>query len=484
MKRLLSLLLAVITAVGFTACSPAAPANEEESTAADSSSASEDTTEGIPDNLPEKDYEGRDYVVWCDVNDYYNFYESEQSGEVISDAVYKRNSVVEERFNVNLVYDFGSDHEWRDASLMSDSILAGDSAYDLISGVTLHMAVQLVGGCFTRLDKLEYLDLTAPWWAQHTNSEIEINGRLYMASGFYDMPTVTRAQITFFSTELADKYSLGNMYDLVYDGKWTIDKMIELGKTVGADLDGNGIYDETDQYGVSSQWDVMGILITTGGYTYTTKNDDGTVSLTGYNDYLIQTSEKLYKLLYESDYYYSGYTYKGDHNYENMESVFTDNRSLFLINGIYYAQETSFRDMGTYGILPTPKLTDDQEEYGTFSSAFVSAIPIDAKDVEFSSIILEAMEAESYKTVLPAYYDIALSQKYLNDPDSEKMLDIIFGNTYCDFTYIYAMVIGDTALPFSVGIIENYTSWFESKQGEYTEAINDLVAEVNALPGN
>ena len=47
-------------------------------------------------------------------------------------------------------------------------------------------------------------------------------------------------------------------------------------------------------------------------------------------------------------------------------------------------------------------------------------------------IILEALACESYKSVVPAYYEIALKTKYTRDEDSARMLDIIFENRVFD----------------------------------------------------
>lgn len=485
--KIATVLLLTVFIISAVSCSQGKTTGNADQTAETDTQASGtadagETTEDLSDSLPVIEYDDADFMIWCDGGPYNHFYDAELTGEVVDDAVYERNLSVKERFKINLQYDLNDNENWRDKNPMKSSILAADGAYSLVSGVTLYIAPPAIAGCFANLNKVNYLDLSRQWWSQHINSNIEVNGRLYMASGFFDMPTVARADVTYFSTEMLNNYNLGSVYDLVYDGTWTFDKMLEMAQTAAADLDGNGIFDEKDQYGITSQWDVFGIQITTTGYTYAANNDDGTITLTGYNDSLIKISEKIYDLLYNADYYYSGYTYQGQHNYENMMDLFTDNRALFLMNGIDKTQYPAMREMGTYGILPTPKFSDSQEEYGTFTSAFVSAIPVDSADYERSAIILEALEAESYKQVLPAYYDIALSNKYLNDEDSVNMLNIIYDNTYCDFTYIYAESGLDTALAFSVGIIKDYVSWYDSKAESYNTKIAAMVEKINALP--
>ena len=48
------------------------------------------------------------------------------------------------------------------------------------------------------------------------------------------------------------------------------------------------------------------------------------------------------------------------------------------------------------------------------------------------------LNAESYKTVIPAYYEVALKGKYSRDAESAEMLDLIFESRVID--------IGDSTL--------------------------------------
>lgn len=63
-----------------------------------------ETEDPLSDNLPGADYEGTDLVILTAAEQWQHFYVSEQTGEVVDDAVYARNTAVEERFNVKLDY--------------------------------------------------------------------------------------------------------------------------------------------------------------------------------------------------------------------------------------------------------------------------------------------------------------------------------------------------------------------------------------------
>jgi hypothetical protein len=52
-------------------------------------------------------------------------------------------------------------------------------------------------------------------------------------------------------------------------------------------------------------------------------------------------------------------------------------------------------------------------------------------------LIIEAMAAKSVGTVTEAYYDKALTYKYMRDEESAQMLDIILSNRLFDLAYSY-----------------------------------------------
>ena len=100
----------------------------------------------------------------------------------------------------------------------------------------------------------------------------------------------------------------------------------------------------------------------------------------------------------------------------------------------------------TYGIVPMPKLTKEQDEYQTYVQDQVSAFGISAAigDEDRQSMlgaVMEALAYNSYKIVRPAYYDSALSLRFMQDPQSRAILDTMFETIA--FDYVYATGLGD-----------------------------------------
>ena len=63
-------------------------------------------------------------------------------------------------------------------------------------------------------------------------------------------------------------------------------------------------------------------------------------------------------------------------------------------------------------------------------------IPV-TSNKEICGHVIETLAFESYKTVIPQYYNMVLSQKFARDEDSIEMLDIVFKNRIIDLGVVY-----------------------------------------------
>ena len=54
---------------------------------------------------------------------------------------------------------------------------------------------------------------------------------------------------------------------------------------------------------------------------------------------------------------------------------------------------------------------------------------------------LESMAEESYKSLVPTYYELALKTKYVSDEESGQMLDMIYRSVYIDAGVLYTKSI-------------------------------------------
>ena len=65
------------------------------------------------------------------------------------------------------------------------------------------------------------------------------------------------------------------------------------------------------------------------------------------------------------------------------------------------------------------------------------------------------MASESYRTVAPAYYELALKTKYVPDGKTVQLLDSIIANAYVDPGEVYTIVLGSSPLHMFRDIIKS-----------------------------
>ena len=98
-----------------------------------------------------------------------------------------------------------------------------------------------------------------------------------------------------------------------------------------------------------------------------------------------------------------------------------------------------------YGIIPIPKMDETQNEYQTFLHDQFTAFGIVSTVVEdrlqMMGAFLESMAEESYKSLVPTYYELALKTKYVSDEESGQMQDMIYRSVYIDAGVLYTKSI-------------------------------------------
>lgn len=437
MKKLVALMLAFcMTAALGLSCARQGLSSDKETTAAAETEpetlSPEEARKAIPDNLPDKNYDGYTFTVLA--RDRQDFIDDigagiEETGDVIDDAIYKRNSTVEERFNISI----DAQHVPDPISMLRQSVLAKDDAYDLmLSHVIECGSAALEGNYLDWYNDLPYVNLDQPWYIGNALDALSVKNRAYIMAGEYCLSILRFTYCMYFNKEIASDHNVGNLYSIVMDGGWTIDRLNEIVKGVYQNIDGDGQMTDKDLYGFTS--DYWSAAIT---YQYAfdnpvmTKNSEGIPELAFNTPKLAQIVDKLYTFFYENP-----GSYVGDWGVSGP--FWHEGRVLFL-NGLF-TNASTYRDLEfDFGIIPYPKWDEVQARYYTMSDGAhdVMAVPITTDDPERTSIIVEALNAESYKQVIPAYYETALKVKYTRDEESVQVLDMVLEGRSFDFGYVY-----------------------------------------------
>ena len=234
-----------------------------------------------------------------------------------------------------------------------------------------------------------------------------------------------------FNKRLLDAYALESPYAMVDENRWVLDNVYEMVRKVSADLDGDGKMTATDQWGMAAEgFDTYAQFIGCGERIFK-NNADGYPELTVYNERAVSVIDKYMSMVADTE------------NYTTAVTVRTYNQgNAFLMATTMMTIRLFFRTMDDdFGMVPVPKYDEYQENYREVVSCGTSGamigVPITTKDPEFAGFVLEALSAESHKVLIPAYYDICFSTKYLRDEESVGMLDLVFANRVFEPSILY-----------------------------------------------
>lgn len=437
MKKILSMLLALCIALALiVSCAQQSSSGEKETTAAAETEpetlSAEESRKAIPDNLPDKDFEGYTFTVLA--RDRQDFVDdigagSEETGDVIDDAIFSRNRTVEDRFNIKIA----SNHVGDPITMLRQSVLAKDNAYDLMLSHVIECGSAAVEGNYLDwYSDLPYVNLEQPWYIGNAVDALSVQNHAYIMAGEYCLSILRFTYCMYYNKEITQDNGIENLYGIVMDGVWTIDRLNEVVRGVYQDIDGDGNMTDKDLYGFTS--DYWSAAIT---YQYAfdnpvmTKNSEGIPELTFNSPKLPQIVDKIYSFFYENP-----GSFVGDWGVSGP--IWREGRVLFL-NGLF-SGAAGYRDLEfDFGIIPYPKWDEAQAKYYTMSDGAhdVMAVPITCDDTERTSIIVEALNAESYKQVIPAYYETALKVKFTRDEESVQVLDMVLDGRTFDFGYVY-----------------------------------------------
>ncbi len=445
--------LALFLITGALLCSSLYSCAQAADTGADNTSAAADVTTvpevstRIPTGLPETDYEGYEYRILCNSPEYNSYWYAkdidteQENGDVINDAVYIRNRAVEELYNVKM-----TGLPQRDpAGTASKSITAADDMFDLISGsLSANTMTLAMKGMVADLFEVSFLDLEKPWYDQLAIKSLSIGGRLFAVISDLTIMDKDATWIIMFNKNMIENFNLEDPYKLVDSGEWTLEKMYSMMQGASGDINGDGVSDDTDRYGLITQVNANGIGFLNGCGEYIAQKDaDDLPYISMYNDRSVSIMDLILKIQADpvNTIRADDWTGKYADVWDGLQLVvFNTDRGLFYYAGM--DRVSRLRDMQTdFGILPTPKYETTQDAYHIMVEAWCtnsSAIPITATDIERTAVIMEALTAESYYTLRPAYYDVALKTKYARDEESGRMLDLIFSSRCYDIGYVYA----------------------------------------------
>jgi hypothetical protein len=263
--------------------------------------------------------------------------------------------------------------------------------------------------------------------------------------------------------------------------------MFEFAKVAKRDMNGDGIWDYNDCYGLMlHQKCILSMYYATGEKLMKTESD-GSIQLRVNNPKTIAFIDKMLTYTWETGTYQQTEKHKATpgspHVYADTRNMLCSGQILFLVNAVNDAMLDEMRShIGNFGILPLPKFDKSQEKYysSITGSDLLLAVPLSAENPDDIGFMLEAVCARSSITTKKAVYDVTLINKGIRDEESGEMLDVIFENIIFDVGYILNPnnLINLIADSMSSGQ-NNFASRYEANEAKYIQKLNDIEANFN-----
>ncbi|MBO5938294.1 MAG: hypothetical protein J6Q82_02195 [Clostridia bacterium] len=388
------------------------------------------------------------------------------TGTTLKSAIYARNEAVKGRLDVKLKWQYIEGHagfEFTYAATAGQQ--AGNGLVDVFTPYSRAACVLMMNGATRDMQGIKYLDLTDEWW-NSAMIDCAVNGKIYFAGG--DMVWTLMGNTIAFcynkdilekNASILEKYGVTTMYDLVNEGKWTLDTMIEMAKAVAADktYGFTGYLVPMDAFYKAMDLKWMEIDAT-GQQTISEDQHSGKVDVAlGKLLNFFRTSASDAYNFYATNLEYA--SNNGNKSNPKMPS-WQNGQTLFILNAIVSITDYKFTELAfDFGVLPMPMYDTAQfkgpgvagQGYKTtpdFEYSVVS-IPRTATGLDQIGAVLQVMASEGFTRTSPAYFSEVLKKQISDSPEDYAMWETIRGSIDLDPGRMFDNSAGDADAGYS-----------------------------------
>lgn len=350
----------------------------------------------------------------------------DKAGTPYNDAWIKVLDEVEGLYNCTITPTYAGAGEI--FSRVQPEVAAGEKAYDLICTTQWGIGYFIGGGYLMDLNTLE-VDWSQPYWNQNIRAGTSVGGKTYAGGG----PFIFDSQSTwmlYYNATIWEELGLPDPYQLVRDGKWTIDLFTEYATRAKLDMDGDGVVNShDDRWGlITAEGDFIRSMVLGMEGHYFSTDENGRVVLACNNAHTFEIVEKLQNMMTISG------SFLLDPSMVETDRVerFVSGHSLFYA---YMPGMGQLKDMeDDWGALPLPKFDEAQEEYltGIDQNAFVFGATSTNQNTHELSTILTALGLHAQ--ILEEIYWPDYKETYWRheEQDTAMMRDYVVGRGQYD----------------------------------------------------
>ncbi len=428
--------------------------------------------------------------------------DAEDTGTTLKAAVYARNEALKGRLKCDLKWDYIAGHAGYEAQFVNEAGLrAGSGQVQIFTPYSQAGSWLMQNGILQDLKKVKYLDFTDPWWNPSFLSECTVNDRLYFASGDISWTMMGNTigfcfnkDILSQKSQVLEQFGVTSMYELVQQGKWTIDNFITISRAVAA----------KNTYGFTAYIVPMDAFFKGVGLNWMEVNANGqqemsddissgrTNTVLGKLSPFFRTDAAAVRLGYDVNLDYA--TNNGNKsNPSNPE--WQKGQSLFVLNAMLSITDFRFTELGfDFGVLPMPMYDETQYDINDKALGYrtipdfeysIICVPRQVKGVTLDQVgaVLQVMASEGQARIATPYFEEVMKKQEADSADDYTMWETIKNSTVLEGGRLFTALGGEDNDGFSFIMFRRSLQLKKNTVNEQwdggAQKAKDLVANLN-----
>ena len=492
LSLLLALLMLLSVVAVFTGCGETQE-GPDATLSGDSAANSEDESVEEDHRFDNVNYNGREFRIYTSTNistmgkGNSNFLiegTGETDGGLVNDAVLERNIQVEDLLGVELEFtqiDLAYNAVAADIRRFTTS---GTDEYDLVINDIYAYAELLIEGNFRNvLDEDCVFDFERPYWYKDYMDDLRLmDGYQYVLAGDYFIDILRDAHLLLLNKQIyLDHYNrkADELYDVVTNFEWTYEKMNEIISDMYVDKNLNGTKDKGDQFGFMEPefWGGSIPFSVSGNPTFISRDEDGYPTVVLHEGDRANQLANAMGTLFNNDSASVALTTDAD-----LLTAFTQDECLIVgYQRLGSLENAILRQMeGDAAVLPYPMLFASDKKYTTSAhdTTEMGAILATSTDLAFISTVVEVLNRETAKILIPVYYKECLQVQCVDDEKAAAIIDIIHDNFDNSFILAYNLPLGSVMLQSFSEAMQNkreFSAVYAGRQKSVDRALQNKI---------
>ena len=391
--------------------------------------------------IEKKNYNEDFYFTIQEINRSKLYWVEESSSDLMTDAIYKRQVYVRDYLGVEVYGTSVIDPDEYTMKMQTAVKNKDDSMHLMISHPYYNITGFISSNYLTDFNDIDVIDLEKDYWNLELMEQLSLNGKLYL--GFSDF-NIGITSVISYNKDMYDKYKHvidDDLYDLVDERRWTLDRMISLSQLVAVDVNEDG-KDSDDIYGLVGDYDLGYIIFLQAcDINLVDQNEKGEYVVSVLSDRTKDRASNLVNKLFEFVRSKGAMLYP-EAQMEIPREIFRDNRALMRLTETHLLPDLLATGMN-FGVLPYPMYDESQKDVGYRHMQWGGYLCIPSY-LKNPNMVYETMELLSFASedVNIAYYDRLLGKQVADIPDDRRMLEIVWNSLCSDIGFTYQGIVG------------------------------------------